>query len=222
MRRSKIARDGRLTTMALWLVVVATLAAAPASAQSVSPFRELGAAVQEGDSVVVRAQAGNTVRGTVCAVSSSVLSVRIDGVAREWPATDVAEVRRLGNSWRNGALWGLAIGGGTAAALGGYTFALCANEGGANCPQLKRQSVLIPLVAGVGIGLLVDALRSGETVVYKQPAVTVVPMVAPGSYSRPRPGGSEPARHSGHEVSDGRAPVSLDTRARAHFLGSIQ
>ena len=182
MRRSKIARDGRLTTMALWLVVVATLADAPASAQSVS-FRELGAAVKEGDSVVVRDLAGNTVRGTVSGVSSSVLSVRVNGVAREWPATDVAEVRRRGDSWRNGALWGLAIGGGTAVVLGGYTFALCANEGGADCPQLKTQSVLIPLVAGVGIGLLVDALKSGETVVYKQPAVTVVPMVAPGSYA---------------------------------------
>ena len=183
MRHSKIARDGRLTTMARWLMVVATLAAAPASAQSVGPFRELGAAVQEGDSVIVRDQAGNTVRGTVSGVSSSVLSVRVNGVAREWPATDVAEVRRRGDSWRNGALWGLAIGGGTAAALGGYTFALCGNVGGADCSRLKRQSVLLPLAAGVGIGLLVDALRSGETVVYKQPAVTVVPMVAPGSYA---------------------------------------
>jgi len=178
-----MARDGRLTTMALWLMVVATLAAAPASAQSVSPFRELGAAVQEGDSVVVRDLAGNTVHGTVAEVSSSALRVRVNGVAREWTAADVAEVRRRGDSWLNGALWGLAIGGGTAAAWGGYTFAACANEGGRNCPQLKRQSVLIPLVAGVGIGLLVDALKSGETVVYKQPAVTVVPMVAPGSYA---------------------------------------
>jgi hypothetical protein len=40
--------------------------------------------------------------------------------------------------------------------------------------------VLIPLAVGTGIGLLVDALRSGETVVYRQPAVTVVPTVAPG------------------------------------------
>jgi hypothetical protein len=104
----------------------------------------------------------------------------VDDVVREWTASDVAEVRRRGDSLKNGTLWGLAYGAGGAAVLGSITFGLCGNEGGVNCPRLKAQSVLIPLAVGTGIGLLVDALRSGETVVYREPAVAIVPTVAPG------------------------------------------
>ena len=172
--------ERRPVIIAFWLAVLAMVAAAPASAQPASGFQGLAAAILQGDSVIVRDRLGNSVRGTVDNVSSSTLRVRVDGIVREWAAPDVAEVRRRGDSLVNGALWGLLAGGGTAAVSGGLMFTLCANEGGQNCPQLKKLSIAVPLAAGVGIGLLVDALRSGETVVFKQPTLIVVPTVAPG------------------------------------------
>ena len=182
MQRDTLTRTGSMT-IALWLAALAGFVASPALAQQpVNGFRELAAAVRDGDSVTVRDQGGKTVRGTVAGVSPSVLRVRVNDVVREWTPPDVSEVRRRGDSLLNGTLWGLAIGGGGAAILGGLTYTLCANEGGRNCPQMKVLSVLTPLAAGVGAGLAIDAARTAETVLYTRPGVTVAPVAAPRLY----------------------------------------
>lgn len=180
MRHEKSRSEGRTIRVAPWIFALAMAAAVPAGAQSAGGSQALGAAVKAGDSVIVKDRAGTTARGTVSDVSASVLRVDVDGAVREWAAPDVVEVRRRGDSLANGTLWGLVAGAGGAVAWGGVVFASCGNDGGVNCNQLKTQSVLIPLVAGPGLGLLIDALRTGEKVVYKQPALTVVPSVAPG------------------------------------------
>ena len=174
---------GRSIAIAVWLTLVVTLAASSAHAQQpAAAFPALATALHEGDSVVVRDQAGKTVRGTVAGVSASALRVQVDGVVREWTAPDLLEVHRRGDSLRNGMLWGLALGGGGAAILGGLTFTLCANEVGQHCPRAKALSILLPLAGGVGAGLAVDAARTGETLLYQRSAVTVAPAVAPRVY----------------------------------------
>ena len=174
----------RRLTLAFSLSTLVAAGVDSVQAQTVATFQELGTVVRVGDSVLVRDQQGQQTAGVVSELSPSALRVRIDGATREWVAGDVTEVRRRGDSLVNGALWGLAIGGGVAGLWGGATFALCANEGGRNCPQLKVLSTFTPIAAGLGIGLLVDALRSGDTLVFgRRNGLIVAPAVdGHGSY----------------------------------------
>lgn len=87
-------------------------------------------------------------------------------VTRTFAFADLREVRRY-DGLGNGMAIGLAVGGGPAVAFGVYIGALCANEGGRNCPTLA----LIPLflaAGGVGLGAAIDAAIDGNRVLYSR------------------------------------------------------
>ena len=113
----------------------------------------------------------------------------------EWPnallislataSTIVAPLRRLPTQ---NVLWAAliiaVIGGAAAIGISLYTFGVCSNEGGSDCPSLKSAGIILPLAGGIGVGALIDAGRhKRESVVYEQtPRLSVSPMVLPHGY----------------------------------------
>ena len=114
-RSSSLASRGRLggrtsaTTGAVFVVIAILAGVSPAWAQDVP-------ALKGGTGVWVTTSDGGEQRGTVVAISSSELVLRIGGVARSIALTEVRRIEgrdALGNGVRNGGLVG-------AAALGGF------------------------------------------------------------------------------------------------------
>ena len=103
----------------------------PAEAQELAgTFDQLRVLVKPGDTLTVVDDAGQRVRGKVVSLSNSVLNLTVSGTPRQFLSTDVNTIEKRGaDSLKNGALIGLAVGGGIGAAgnarLGRYIRRQC-------------------------------------------------------------------------------------------------
>jgi hypothetical protein len=136
--------------------VVSTIAASPVAAQTPT-FAEVAPRLQPGTAVRLDID-GTRVEGDVERVTPDGLVVR-RGPARE---TFVVPLERLqaityGDSNRNGAIIGLAVGVVPGAVMGAVGSWLCENEGG-NCEAAPFVLGAITGVFGLGIGVAVDEL----------------------------------------------------------------
>ena len=163
---------------------VIVLIAGGAKAQGVSDsFDALQGHVNSGTRVVVKDQAGRETTGVLTALTPSGISLRVGNDQRQWPAAEVSEVRRRGDSVKNGTLIGLGIGLGVGVG-GGLAFAaLLGNEGGdAGAGFLMMAGLGAGIGAAAGAGF--DGLRQGQTVLFRRSpsgggSVSFGPVVTP-------------------------------------------
>lgn len=148
---------------------------APASVDKRAPVASLGALssrVLPFEKVFVRTASGSEIAGNFSRASEAALTMDVDGLTREIPATDVQQVwRRGGNQVRKGMLVGFLTG----AAVGNLIFV-----GG-----LGPEAILPATVVGGGTGLmwgaLIGALVHERQLVYPAaaPTVRVMPVLTP-------------------------------------------
>jgi hypothetical protein len=154
--------------------------ASPAHAQGIArTFEQLEVLVRPGDKVSVTDASGTEVTGRIVNLSTSAITLTLSGrEQREWAEHEVTRIRqRRGDSLGNGAVLGLAIGGGLSAAMVAAYW-----EPGDNAGEA---AVVIAIYAGIGaaIGTGVDAMIVRKTLIY-QPRTTarlsVGPLVSQG------------------------------------------
>ena len=155
------------------------LAAATAEAQELAgSFDQLRVLVKPGDTITVVDDSGQRVQGKVSSLSDSALSLTVSGTPRQFLSTEVNTIEKRGpDSLKNGALIGLAIGGGIGAA-GMIALAATADDPG----PFVAVGVLMYGGIGAGIGAGFDALIEGRRVIYARSGsarttLTVAPML---------------------------------------------
>jgi len=161
------------------IVVFIILVAASAEAQELAgTFDQLRVLVKPGDTLTVIDGSGQRVEGKVLSLSSSALDLTVSGKPRQFFSTDIDTIEKRGaDSLKNGALIGLAIGGGIGAA-GMIALAATAED---NVAGFVAVGVLMYGGIGAGIGTGFDALIEGRRVIYAKSGsagsrVTVAPM----------------------------------------------
>lgn len=161
------------------VVACVFFAATSAQAQELAgTFEQLRVLVKAGDTLTVTDTAGQPVRGKLVNLSPSSLSLNVWGTIREFQKLDVNTITKRGSdSLKNGALIGMAVGGGLAA----VGMALTAAEGDADA-GIFVGAALVYSGIGAGIGAGVDALIEGQRVIYANPGspragLSVAPML---------------------------------------------
>jgi hypothetical protein len=156
------------------------LVAGTAQAQELAgTFDQLRVLVKPGDTLTIVDDSGQRIQGKVSSVSASALSVTISGTPRQFLSTEVNTIEKRGpDSLKNGALIGLAVGGGIGAA-GMIALAATAES---NPGAFVVAGVLMYGGIGAGIGAGFDALIEGRRVIYARSgspatALTVAPML---------------------------------------------
>jgi hypothetical protein len=142
------------------------LMTASAGAQELaSTFDQLRVLVGPGDTLTVTQTSGSRVRGKLSQLSPSSLVLNVSGTLREFQSTEVDRIEKRGaDSLNNGALTGMAIGGGLAAV------ALGIGQSGFE-PGWVAVAALVYGGIGAGIGAGVDALIEGPRIIYAGPRV---------------------------------------------------
>jgi hypothetical protein len=169
-----------MTFRSAFALMVVLLAARTAGAQQIaSSLAELKVLQSTDSRVTVTDTKGQEFRGTVVDASPAQLSLRIGSATRQFAAADVRSVRvRKEDSLGNGALIGLAVGGGLASLI------FLDNE----CHDDPECYTIVAVDAGIGalMGLGIDALIHRHVTVYTapasgvRPALTVGPLIARG------------------------------------------
>ena len=136
--------------------------------------------VQPGDTLTVTDNAGVRVRGKLVQMSPTSLVLDVSRTLRQFQESDIHEIKRRGDSLKNGALIGFAIGGAFAAYA--VTAQLPSDDYNGD-----EYIAFVPLLGGIGaaIGVGIDALIRGDRVLYarpqaSQPSVSVAPIVRRG------------------------------------------
>ena len=128
-----------------------------------------GLRVGELSTVFVRDQAGQETRGKLLRLDDSALVILVDGTPREFELSRVSRVQKRGDSLRNGALIGSAIGFGLGLLVAGE--ADCRTSSGYdNCGAGPRTAFALMSTAVYGLmGAGIDALIQGRTTIYESP-----------------------------------------------------
>jgi hypothetical protein len=161
------------------IYVFSSLLAATGVASAQEPFADLQSKVKLGDQVSITDDSGQQTRGTLEHLGPTV-RLSVDGASREWMPQQITEIRRRGDSLRNGLAVGAASGGTAGALLGLAVASMLRNEGlDGGQAVLGLTALGVGIGAGIGVGL--DALVTGSTVVYQRPtrSVWVAPVVSP-------------------------------------------
>jgi hypothetical protein len=158
------------------LAIVLLCGGAAAAQPVASPLDALKVLQSTDSRVIVTDTKGQEFRGTVADVSPTQLSLRMGRATRQFTAAEVRSVRvRREDSLANGALIGLAVGGGLASLV------FLDNE----CHDDPDCYAIVAVDAGIGalVGLGIDALIHRHVVVYAapasggRPAVTASPLL---------------------------------------------
>ena len=155
------------------------LVASAAEAQELAgTFDQLRVLVKPGDTLTVIDVAGQRVRGKVVSLSNSALNLTISGTPRQFLTTDVNTIEKRGpDSLKNGALIGLAIGGGI-----GTVGMLALVSTDDNPGAIAIVGALMYGGIGAGIGAGFDALIEGDRVIYARSGsgarLTIAPIVS--------------------------------------------
>jgi hypothetical protein len=168
----------RVPSVAVCMRLVAGLVLAgaeKAAAQGpADSFEQLRLLVRPGDTVSVTDTAGREVTGTITVLSSSSLTMLVNGTRQDLTEREVATIRRRrSDSLWNGAIWGLVSG----AALSGALISFAESDGAGDAAGFVAAYGAV----GLGIGVGVDALITHRKVIYERPAtragkVSVSPM----------------------------------------------
>jgi hypothetical protein len=164
------------------LIILATGAA---EAQELAgTFDQLRVLVRPGDKLTVIDDSGQRVEGRVSSLSSSALDLTVSGKPRQFLSTDINTIEKRGpDSLKNGALIGLAIGGGIGAA------GMIALAGTADNPAaLVAVGALMYGGIGAGIGTGFDALIEGRRVIYARSGSTATTLTVAPMLTRSRKG----------------------------------
>ena len=161
------------TPLSLTLLLLIVASVAPAAAQTASSFEQLAPVLESGDRVTVTDSIGRTRTGQVIDLSPSALALLIDGKRYRYREAQVHTVRQWQpDSLRNGALFGFAVG----AALGATALDPQADITGGPL------AFALSAVAGMGIGMGIDAATVSGQIVYQSTGiarrVTVAPLLA--------------------------------------------
>lgn len=158
---------------ALCLATASLARAQSASTNTSSDMTALEKKLKSGDQIVVTTQDGAEVQGRFADVSATGLALESNGARQQISANQIRRVKRR----RNGIVLGAVIGAGAGAAVGLILMAPAYNESGDGTVAFA-----LPLAAGVGAGIAIDALLvKPRTVFERKPAVrtTVLPLVSP-------------------------------------------
>jgi len=139
------------------------LTAMECPAQLVSSFEQLQLLVKPGDNIYVTDAAGVRTKGRIAELSPSSLGLVVKGVRRDLLQVDIREVRQWrGDSLKNGALIGAAVGGGSmAVGIAAY-----------GCYECFADAVgAVAFSAGIGaaIGVGVDAPIPSKQMIFLNP-----------------------------------------------------
>jgi hypothetical protein len=132
-------------------------------------FEQLEVLVRPGSTVTLTDVAGYELTGRIETLSSSALSLAIDGTRRGFLESDVTMIRqRRGDSLANGAWWGFGI-------LAGLAIAGTAHCGECWHDQPAFMAAFVGLqgALGAGIGVGIDALSRGERTIYRASGVAM-------------------------------------------------
>jgi hypothetical protein len=162
----------QLATVLLLLVTVST-----ARAQTISALADVSKETHRGDTLRVQHMDGRQTTGDLRDISTDGVLLDVDGTLVTIPAAEIRELGVTSDSFKNGALIGLATGAG----VGMFAAATSGSSGdGLVDAATAGPAALIGLVAGgaagVGIGIGLDALVRRYRVLYKAP-VQVTPIM---------------------------------------------
>ena len=100
-----------IATTVMVLVFAASAAAQDNEVGVAASFEQLQVLVTPGNTVTVTDPAGSVTSGRIDSLSSSALSLLVDGTRRTFSDIDVSTIRqRRGDSLANGAWWGFGVG----------------------------------------------------------------------------------------------------------------
>ena len=166
-----------MTVVVLFHACIAT-----ADAQEVAgSFDQLRVLVKPGDTITVTDDAGRETTGRIGELSSSSLALLVGDQRRDLQASDINTIRqRRSDPLANGAKWGFGIGA-TLGLLAGVGLASAYDEGDDSAFIVFGALIYGGLGAGIGAG--VDAMISGNQVIYARRAassarLTVRPLLA--------------------------------------------
>jgi hypothetical protein len=132
-----------------------------AHVQPTQSWPELRQRLAPGRPIAVVDVKGSEVQGKVASVSASALTLKVNGALRRFDSADVREVRRNGDSLRNGLLIGAAVG-----VLG----AILPDDRCSGSPRVCNDRQILPRLtfaaAATAVGIGVDALHRDRTVLY--------------------------------------------------------
>jgi hypothetical protein len=137
-------------------------------------FVELQRQVASGDTIFVTTVQGQTLKGTVRALSDSVLTLQRGPATLSFRPADVMRVTRRGHEVRNAALLGLAVG-----FLAGSVFALTSDRCTYTCFSSPAGVLAFGSLGGgigVSVGALVGTSRRREQVLFERQSGTALTM----------------------------------------------
>jgi hypothetical protein len=129
------------------------------TAQAVSDFSRLHEHLRPGDTIDVTMTDGTTFRGETLEISDTRLVVQANGSRKELGADQLVKIDRR----RNGVLLGAIIGAGAGIPFGLAMRSYAYNEGGDQAGAL-----ILPILAGVGAGIAIDAALVRPRTVFSQ------------------------------------------------------
>jgi hypothetical protein len=137
---------------------------------------ELVRQLAPGRPIAVTDLGGTDVQGKVLDISTSSLTLNVDGAARRFESTDVRQVRRNGDPLWNGLVIGAAIG--TLGAM--LPDDKCMGQPPVCDRQIPERVAFFALATGIGVGI--DALHRDRTILYRSPGhvtLRLVPILRP-------------------------------------------
>jgi hypothetical protein len=166
----------QLATVLVLLVTVCT-----ARAQTISALADVSKETHRGDTLRVQHMDGRQTTGDLREISTDGVLLDVDGKLVTIRAAEIRELGVTSDSFKNGALIGLATGAG----VGMFAAATSGSSGdGLVDAAAAGPAALFGLVAGaaagVGIGIGLDALVRRYRVLYKAPA-QVTPIMTSGN-----------------------------------------
>lgn len=118
--------------------------------------------------VYVRDQSGVETSGKLLRLSPDAVVLLVEGSERPFAMADVSRIQKRGDSLRNGALIGGALGLGLGILTGGISDCPGANASGP-CPAFRAALVPVAALTYAALGAGVDALVQGRTTIYAAP-----------------------------------------------------
>jgi len=153
-------------------LVLALAASAHAQALATN-FDQLSVLVQGGDRLTVTGTSGGVVEGRILDLTSSSLTLKVDGQPRQFLLDDVRTITRPQHaSLGKGAAWGFGIG-------AGWAFVSLAGSGGcSSCGGLITFATLMTGAMGAGIGTGFAAATVRDHVIFSRPGTGNVKLSA--------------------------------------------
>jgi hypothetical protein len=111
--------------------------------------------------VFVEEKSGTETRGRLMSITPAAIQIDVDGSSRTFAPADVAKIERRGDSLKNGALIGAAIG--LFTGFIGDCPRAGSNDGSKGCPGARVGYVIGGSAIWAGIGAGIDALIPGRT-----------------------------------------------------------